>query len=169
MDIVTLRTMLWQQYGAAIDMFADAIDLCPDHLWTTVLWKDEEDERFGQFWFVAYHTLRWLDLYLTGTKEGFAPPAPFLQGRLPEQPYTKDQIRVYLDHCRSKCQSVIEALTDEKAQQRCTFEWMEPSFLELQLYCMRHVQEHAGQLSLVLGQHDVSGMDWVAKARDTAS
>ena len=159
------RTSIWKQFGAAIDMLADAISLCPDHLWTVILWKDSNDERYGQFWFVAYHTLRWLDLFLTGTQEGFAPPSPFLLGKLPERPYTKDQILAYLDACRARCQSTIDELTDEKAQQRCIFEWMEPSFLELQMYSMRHVQEHAAQLSLVLGQHDVAGLDWIAGAR----
>jgi DinB family protein len=168
MDI-NYRTIVWKQYGAAIDMLEDAIRLCPDHLWTAVLWKDTDDVQYGQFWFVAYHALFWVDLYLTGSREGFAPPPPFIRGRLPDQPYTKDQILAYLGECRKKCQSTIEALTDEKAQQRCVFEWMEPSFLELQIYAMRHVQEHAGQLSLFLGQHDVAGIDWVASARERAS
>lgn len=130
MDI-TWRTSVWQQYGAAIDMLKDAIELCPDQLWTAVLWKDIDDVRYGQFWFVAYHTLFWLDLFLTGSKEGFVPPPPFIRGSLPKQPYTKEQILAYLGQCRSRCQSTIEALTEEQAQQRCVFEWMEPSFLEL--------------------------------------
>lgn len=161
-----LKTGIWQQFGAAIDMLDDAISLCPDHLWTAVLWKDPDDVRCGQFWFVAYHTLFWLDLYLTSTYADFTPPAPFIRGKLPEKPYTKDQIRNYLAECRSKCQSIIEGLTDEKARQICTFDWIEASFLEMALYNMRHVQEHAAQLNLLLGQHDVSGMDWVTKARD---
>jgi hypothetical protein len=164
-----LKTSIWEQFGAAIDMLADAINLCPDHLWTAVLWKDPEAPEYGQFWFVAYHTLSWLDLYLTSTYEDFAPPPPFIRGRLPEQPYTKDQIRAYLDECRSKCQAIITGLTDEKARQHCKFDWYEASFLELQLYNMRHVQEHAAQLNLLLGKHDVSGMDWVTKARNKAS
>lgn len=163
--MIDWRASTWEQFGAAIDMLGDAIKFCPDHLWTVVLWKDPEDERYGQFWFIAYHTLKWLDLFLTGTMEGFAPPSPFLQGALPEQPYTKDEILTYLAACREKCQLTLEGLTDERAQQRCVFEWMEPSFLELQLYSMRHVQEHTAQLSLVLGQHDVMGPDWVARAR----
>jgi hypothetical protein len=163
------KTSIWQQFGASIDMLNDAISLCPDPLWTAVLWQDPDDVEYGQFWFVAYHTLFWLDLYLTGSSEGFAPPAPFIRGALPEKPYTKDQIRMYLDQCRRKCQSTIEALTDEKARQRCTFDWFEASFLELQLYNMRHVQEHAAHLSFLLGQHDVTGFDWVTKARGIAS
>ena len=162
---VDWRTSTWKQFGAAIDMLEDAINLCPDHLWTTIVWKDPDDERYGQFWFVAYHSLKWLDLFLTGTMDGFAPPSPFVQGALPEQPYTKEQILAYLVICRAKCQSTLEALTDEEAQKRCVFDWMEPSFLELQMYSMRHVQEHAAQLSLVLGQHDVAGMDWIVSAR----
>ena len=164
-----LKTGIWQQFGAAIDMLDDAISLCPEHLWTAVLWKDPDDARHGQFWFVAYHTLFWLDLYLTGSSDGFAPPSPFIPGALPEKPYTKDQVRTYLDQCRRKCQSTIEALTDEKARRVCTFDWMEPTFLELQIYSMHHVQEHSAQLSLLLGQHDVSGFDWVAKARNKAT
>jgi hypothetical protein len=162
---IDFRESLWKQFGAAIDTLGDAIDLCPDDLWTVQVWKDPEDERYGQFWFIAYHTLFWLDLFLTGTKEGFKPPPPFIRGKLPEQPYQKDLIVKYLNICREKCRSTIEGLTEEKAQQICVFEWMEPSFLELQLYSMRHVQEHAAQLSYVLGQQEVEGLDWVATAR----
>jgi hypothetical protein len=165
---INWRTSVWQQFGAAIDTLEDAIRLCPDHLWTAVLWKDTDDVRYGQFWFIAYHTLFWLDLFLTGSQKGFVPPPPFILGALPQQPYTKEQILAYLGQCRSRCQSTIFALTEEKAHQRCVFEWMQPSFLELQLYSMRHVQEHAAQLSLVLGQHDVTGFDWIASARNTA-
>ena len=166
-----LKTGIWQQFGAAIDMLDDAISACPERLWSAVLWEDLEDPRYGQFWFVAYHTLFWLDLYLhgateTGTSEGFAPPPPFIRGGLPERPYTKGEVLSYLEQCRQKCHAVIQELTDEKANEICKFAWMEPTFVELQLYSMRHVQEHAAQLNLVLGQHGVTGQDWVPKARD---
>ncbi|MCA9867099.1 MAG: DinB family protein [Anaerolineae bacterium] len=161
-----LKTSLWQQFGAAIDTLNDAINLCPDHLWTAVVWPDEEDARYGQFWFIAYHTLFWLDLFLTGSSEGFAPPAPFIRGALPDHPYTQDEVRAYLVQCRAKCRATIEGLTDERARQRCPFRWMEPTFLELQFYCMRHVMEHAGQLGYFLGQQGVAGIDWVSQARE---
>lgn len=164
-----LKTLVWHQYGAAIDTLADAIELCPDHLWTAVLWNDPEDVRYGQFWEIAYHTLFWLDLHLTGSYDDFRPPAPFVRGVMPETPYTKDQLLGYLAQSRRKCQSTIEALTDEQAYRLCTFPWMELSFLELQLYGMRHIQEHAAHLSLLLGQHDVAGIDWIAAARDSAA
>ena len=160
-----LKTSLWNQYGAAIDTLDDAIGLCPDHLWMAVVWQDDEDARYGQFWFVAYHTLRWLDLFLGGEYEGFVPPAPFLVGRLPDAPYSKADLRRYLIDLRARCRSVVMGLTNEQAARVCTFPWMEPTFLELQLYTMRHVMEHAAQLNLVLGHHGVTGQDWVAQAR----
>jgi hypothetical protein len=162
---LSVNKMVWRQFGAAIDMLADAINLCPDVLWTAAVWKDEEDPAYGQFWFVAYHTLFWIDLYLTGKSEGFKPPWPFIRGKLPEKPYTKEQIRAYLKACRNKVQATFETLTEEQARQGCTFDWFESSYLELQLYCMRHTQEHASQLNLVLGQHEVRGLDWVTEAR----
>ncbi len=162
----TLKASVWQQYGAAMDMFEDALNLCPDELWTTAMWKDADDARYGQFWYIAYHTLVWADLFLTGSSEGFLPPAPFIRGKFPEQPYTKAQIHTYFDEIRQKAQATIEGLTDEQAYRICKFEWMSPTFLELQLYSMRHIQEHGSQLNLTLGQHGVEGMDWVAQARD---
>lgn len=161
-----LKRSVWQQFGAAIDMLNDAISACPDSLWTTAVYHDDDDPRYGQFWFVAYHTLFWLDLFLTGSSEGFTPPAPFIRGALPPEPYAKNDVSGYLQQCRRKCQAVITELTDEKAYQVCTFEWMEPTYLELQLYSMRHVQEHGAQLNLVLGYKGITGQDWVAKARD---
>jgi hypothetical protein len=161
----TVKTSIWQQFGAAIDMLDDAISLCPDRLWEAVVWDDPDDARYGQFWFVAYHTLFWLDLYLGGSLKGFEPPAPFIRDVLPEQPYQKNDVRTYLKACRERCQAVIEGLTDEKAYQVCKFNWMEPTFLELQLYCMRHVQEHAAHLNLLLGKNGVEGLDWVSMAR----
>ncbi len=162
----TLKTGIWQQFGAAIDTLDDAITACPDDLWEAVVWSDPDDPRYGQLWFIAYHALFWLDLFLTGSSEGFLPPAPFIRGSLPEKPYTKDEVYSYLKDCRAKCKAAIEALTDEKAYRICTFEWMEPTFLELQLYSMRHIQEHAAQLNYFLGQKGVTVQDWVAKARD---
>jgi hypothetical protein len=71
---------------------------------------------------------------------------------------------------RKKCQTTVLSLSDEKAHQQFTFPWpggMSVSFLELQLYNMRHVQEHATQLSLFLGQHGIpdEALDWVARAK----
>lgn len=169
-------TIIWQQFGAAIDMLDHALSACPEELWQDHLWEDpSEPAGLSQFWYLAYHTLFWLDLYLSGAVEGFAPPAPFTldeldpAGLVPEKPYTKAELQAYLDYGRKKCQATIEALTEETAQRRCRFRWGEVSFVELLLYNMRHVQEHAAQLNLRLGQKVGYAPDWVAKAKSKAA
>lgn len=169
---------IWQQFGAAIDMLEMAVRACPQELWRESLWEGaspagaSERREYSEFWFVVYHTLKWLDLYLDGTAEGFAPP-DYLQryekdeeGVLPRTPYTKEDLQTYLGECREKCRTTIGAMTEESALQPCRFDWIhgEINFLALQLYNMRHVQEHAAQLSMLLGQKAGTALDWVEKA-----
>ena len=174
----TLCTAVWQQFGAAIDMLEDALLACPDTLWHGRLWGDPSDPSlppgFASFWYVTSHTLFWLDLYLTGSFEGFAPPAPFNpDDDLPERPYTRDELHTYLVQLRQKCQTTITELSDEQAHQPYTFPWpggATVSYFELLLYTLRHVQEHAAQLSLFLGQHGIpdEALDWVPRAKEEA-
>ena len=165
--------MLWHQFGAAIDMLADALRDCPDELWEKRLWEDQSDQwvaaGFSAFWYLGYHALFWLDLYLTGAEEGFAPPAPFdLVEMGPDETlprtYTRKELLGYLLICRRRCQETIARLTDEQAQRLCRFSWGELPFAELQLYSLRHVQEHGSQLRMFLGQHSATSSDWVPQA-----
>ena len=170
------KTALWRQFRAAIDMLENALVACPSVLWQERLWRDppppEFPPQFAEFWYVTFHALVWLDLYLSGVpEEEFAPPAPFAQGELdsvealPERPYTKEELHAYLVFTRQKCHTTLVRLTDEQAHRPIEYAWSEGrdvSFLELQLYNMRHVQEHAAQLNLFLGQHGAAGgSDWV--------
>src|SRR5688500_7390367 len=104
----TLRTVLWHQFGGAIDMLENAIRCCPDELWG-------DRKREPQFWYLAYHTLFYLDLYLGNSTKGFAPPAPFTlaeidpSGVLPERVYSKAELLQYLEHGREKARSRIAA------------------------------------------------------------
>ena len=88
---------------------------------------------------------------------------------IPERPYKKAEIQSYLEHGRQKCRATIESLTDEKARQRCGFLWGEVSFVELLLYNMRHVQEHAAGLNMILGQKFGLAPGWVTQARSTGT
>ena len=160
------RESLWQQFGAAIEMLAQPLQTCPDELWRARVW----DDPYAEFWNVAYHTLFWLDLYLSGSPEGFQPPAPFTldeldpAGRLPERPFSRADVLGYVAYTREKCRATIAALTDEQAGRPCRISSGELPFLELLLYTLRHVQEHAAQLSLLLGQRTGRALDWVAQA-----
>ncbi len=175
------RTALWLQFGAAINTLENALLACPDSLWNERLWRDPPPPyfppQFSEFWYVTYHTLVWLDLYLSGVpEEEFAPPAPFPQGEIdsvaaaPERPYTREELRAYLASTRQKCHATLAALTDEQARRTVEYPWSQGqavSYLELLLYAMRHVQEHAAHLSLFLGQHGIPGadLDWAARAK----
>lgn len=163
-----LSSILWQQFGAAIDMLDDAIKACPDDHWTDVVWHDPDAAEFGQFWFVAYHTLMWLDLYLSGLqRKEFVPPAPFVDGALPDQPYPKPVVAAYLERCREKCRTTLAAMDDDKAAEVYTFGGGgQMPFAELQLYNLRHVQEHGSQLGLHVGRIGAGAdLDWVSRAR----
>ena len=159
------KKIVWQQFGAAIDMLDNAISACPDDLWS-------DRSKRPEYWYLVYHTLFFLDLYLSESVAGFAPPAPFTfdelgpSGLRPERPYTKGELQTYLEHGRNKCRATIEALTDESGSHRCGFEWVDVSVAELLLYNMRHVQHHAAQLNLILRQNIDSAPGWVVKTND---
>ncbi len=173
MNIIN-REMLWRQIGAAIDMFSGAVRDCPDELWEENLWPALPEHSMpagsGSFWYVTYHALFWLDLYLYGAEEGFTPPEPFDlvemddEGMLPPRVYTREELLDYLAYCRQKARETILSLTNEEASRICRFPWGELTFAELQLYNLRHVVEHGAQLRMFLGQQAARPARWIARA-----
>lgn len=167
------RTVIRQQFGAAIDMLENAILACPDDVWCDRTKKPEWiDNDIVGFWYLVYHTLFFLDFYLSNSPEDFEPPAPFNRdeldpaGLLPDRPYSKEVLLGYLDHCRSKCYATIEAMTDERAQQPDrTRPEQNLTVAERHLCNMRHVQHHAAQLNLVLRQKTGSAPKSVTSSR----
>ena len=159
----TARASLWAQFGATIDMLENAIRACPDDLWG-------DAERQPQFWHVAFHTLFYLDFYLSDSGQGFAPPAPFTlteldpAGVLPERVYSKTEVIAYLEHGRRKARARIDGLTAENATRRCDYGWINLSVWESLLYNMRHIQHHAAQLNLLLRQANHPVPRWVARS-----
>ncbi len=157
-----LKEGLWNQFGASIEAFENAIKMCPESVW------DSE----SKFWYNAYHCLFFLDYYLTLKPEYFEPPSPFTLsefdplGAMPERTYTKDEILGYLQFCRNKCRSLIASLTDEILNRHWVneSETMDYPISELLLYNMRHVQHHAAQLNLILRQELDLAPGWVSRA-----
>jgi len=67
----------------------------------------------GAFWYLAFHVLFFLDLYLSEEGESrFHPPPPFglteLEAEVvpPERVYRKDELLGYLEHRRKKLDTV---------------------------------------------------------------
>ncbi len=159
------KTIIWGQFGAAIDTLENAIAACPDDLWG-------DRSRYHQFWYVTYHTLFWLDYYSSDDPAKFAPPAPFgleemdPAGLLPDRVYSKDELLEYLEYGRTKCRQTISDMTDERAGKIYEFQKANLTFVELLFYIMRHVQHHAAQLHLILRLETDSAPGWVFKAKD---
>lgn len=157
------KTIVWQQLGATIESLENAMRACPAELWG-------DRSRQPEFWYIAYHTLFFLDFYLSDSAEGFAPPAPFTldeldpAGVMPERVYRQDELQRYLDHGRAKCRAALAGLSEERARQRCGFPPLDLSVAELFLQSIRHVQHHTAQLNLILRQQTDSAPRWVRKA-----
>jgi DinB superfamily len=159
-----MKEIIWNQFGAAIDMLENALHACPEKLWGQNLEPSE-------FWYRVYHTLFWLDFYLSDSIDGFVLPAPFTfaeldpAGLLPERVYTKKELENYLDHCSKKCRTTVKTLSDEKSRQHFRYGSIDLSFAELLLYNMRHVQHHTAQLNLLLRQEIDSAPSWVKQTK----
>lgn len=154
------RVAIWRQLGAAVEMLENAIVACPDELWS-------DRTREPEFWYLAYHTIFFLDYYSSESAQGFAPPAPFTldeldpAGVIPERPFTKDELLGYLRHGREKVRSLVAALTDDYAREIRTFNSRDRSVLEWLLVSIRHVQHHTAQLNLILRQQADRSPGWV--------
>jgi hypothetical protein len=157
----SLKEILWKQFGAAIDMLENALVACPNELWNTT----------SEFWYIAYHTLFYLDYYLTDEPENFSPPSPFTlseldpAGIMPDRVYSKEELLLYLRSGRNKCHDLIAGLTDEGTTKRWVNEYRNYSILEILLYNMRHVQHHAAQLNLLLRQGINDAPGWVSQTQ----
>ena len=133
----TVRTALWQQFSAAIDMLENALLSCPETLWQEHLWIDVESADDGTFWEITSHTLGCLDRFLTGCSlEALPALKKRSDGVIP-----RDELHPYLVQLRQQCQTTFAALSDEQAHQQYTFPWpggATVSYFELLLYTLRH-------------------------------
>ena len=163
MDIKYFNEILIRQFGASIEMLENAINDCPEELW-------RERTNKPEFWYLVYHTLFWLDFYLTETPDNFSTPQPFTlseldpEGVLPERVYTKTELLSYLDQGIKKCRQTIKDLTDQIANKHYKFGSVEMSFGELLIYNLRHVQHGVGQLNLILRHKIDSASRWVKRS-----
>ena len=172
-----LRKVLWNQFGASIDMLKNIIAIWPDQYWNLN----------SKVYYLSYHTFLFLDYYLTIPPTAYKAPMPFtmispdkippyaIDDLLPAKLYPKNQMLDCLRSCRQKCKAVIFGLTEESLEHR----WIDQpddiagsstlkySVLEILLYNLKHVQHHAGQLNLLLRQETGEAANWVANAEAT--
>jgi hypothetical protein len=167
-----LHEVLWNQFGASIDMLVNVIAYCPDDYFLT----------HKRFYYIAFHSAIFLDYYLTVPPNDFSPLLSFTQKEpadrpkeaiddlIPDKIYSKEAIVEYLQQSREKCKGLIESLTEEKLQERFT-EGNEPHdmdypILEILLYNLRHTQHHVAQLNMLIRQDIDKHMEWSFRAGD---
>lgn len=159
------HAVIRSQYHAALGMLQQAVTKCPDALWDAA-----EDKT--KFWHVAYHALFYTHLYLQQTGGGFHPWVKHrdeyhFMGQLPwpphrppniGEPYTKADLLEYADFCHQQVDQCVPPL-DMAAPSG--FDWLPMNKFELQIYTIRHVQQHAGELMERLGSRANVDIDWI--------
>jgi hypothetical protein len=162
------QAIIRSQYQAALGMLQQAVNKCPDALW------DHADDK-TKFWHIAYHALFYTHLYLHKTEAEFTPwakhrheyhfmgPLPWPQHRRPNigEPYPKTEILEYVDFCRQQVEQKVPAL-DFAAPSG--FDWLPMNKFELQIYTIRHLQQHTGELMERLGSRADIEVDWIGTA-----
>lgn len=117
---------------------------------------------------VAYHTLYFVDLYLSPGAEAFESREFHRRsggrrlgagGSLPQ-----DDTLAYLAICRRKAVETLATETLESLQGSSGFARLRFSRGEVHLYNIRHVQHHTGQLSACLRRIADDGKGWWIKS-----
>ena len=160
-----VKEIIKSQYRATLAILGDAIEKCPDVLW-------DQPDTTQQVWHIAYHALYFTHLYLQVRGEDFVPWAkhretyeffespPWAPDELLkfDEPYTKVELLEYLALCQTTVEEKVDAadLDGESG-----FPWLPMSKLELQLYNIRHLQHHTGQLDDRLRVNAGIGIQWI--------
>jgi hypothetical protein len=157
---VDLAGILISQYLASLEMLKQTIGQCPDGLWNA-------PGDTNRFWQVAYHTLFFTHLYVGDSEASFVPWARHREGiedfPAPEdgQFYTKDEILAYLAFCQREVAERVPRI-DLGASD---FEYKPFTKLELQIYSIRHLMQHTGELMERLGSRTGAEIKWVGSKR----
>ena len=160
-----LHDILGKQYRAAMAMLKEAIAKCPESLWLDTAYPNK-------FWHIAYHVLFCTHMYLQNSYEEFAPWKKHREnyqwlGGLPWAPnerpkietaYTQEEILEYLQICSEEIEAKVPSL-DFSAPSG--FHWLPFGKLELQIYNIRHIHHHTGQLIDRLRTVAGIGVVWV--------
>lgn len=148
-----VRTILTGQFEAALGMLSQCVEACPPEHWEGRIANDT----FRQ---VAYHTLFFVDLYLSPNEGAFKLRDLHHQGgderfsTAASTGLSKGETLSYLAICRQKAVETLASETPESLERESGFQRLPFSRGELHLYSIRHVQHHTGALSAYLRRID---------------
>lgn len=154
------------QIAAALQMFEECITKCPSAHW------DDPVGRYP-FWMVAYHTLCWVDMYLSVNEGSWQPESgetglhPKGIGELheeyPSRRFDQAELIRYLEKCRIKLRTTMAAETETSLAGPSGFIRHPFTRAELHIYNLRHLAHHTGQLTAYLRRIHVE-TTWVKRA-----
>ena len=152
------RSVLKNQYHAALAMLREAVGRCPADEWSNA---DHENA----FWQVAYHTLFFTHLYLQRDEAAFQRSAQHRgdDDGIEGAPCTQAQVLEYWSFCDRLVDDAVDALDLDRAESG--FSWYRISKLEHQLVNLRHIQHHGAQLADRLCSAADIGIRWVGSGR----
>ncbi len=151
-----VKQLLVNQFEAALCMLNDCVEKCPPAQWDGIVAK-------YPFWQVAYHTLCFVDMYLSPDEASFTPRADFhpagmreFDDEFPSRRFTQREVLAYLAVCRQKARETLAAETAETLQGPSGFPARPATRGEMHVYNIRHVMHHVGQLGAFLRRADPS-------------
>lgn len=146
-----VKPILQSQYLAALAMFKQAVVQCPPAVWDAKRDKDK-------FWYVAYHTLRFAHQYLKAKEKDY----PRWEQRPHSNtgvPFTKAEI---LEKLAQVERDVLEQIPLMDLEEKTGAAGALANKLELQIYNIRHIQHHTGELYQRLSATDAK-LNWASK------
>jgi len=172
------RDSLWKNFAAVIDMLKNIIVICPDEIW----------EKEKKIFYMAYHTVIFLDYGLTNPVRNFHANLPYTIGDpdhlppgaiddvIPDKFYSKEELLSCISAIREKCKKLIIQTPTEKFSEcwinadeinmhgLCPSLTIKYNLLEILLYNFRHVQHHVAQLNLLLRQKANVATEWISQS-----
>ncbi len=150
-----IPAILISQYQASLEMLKQTITKCPESIWNAASDKNK-------FWQVAYHALFFTHLYVADSEEAFTPWIKHRDGyddfeaQQIGEPYDKDTVLEYLAFCQQEVAERVPRLNLEEG-----FDGRPYTKLELQIYSIRHIMQHTGELMERVGTRTDAQIDWV--------
>ena len=161
-----VKVTIKSQYYAALEMLKQAIEECPESLW-----YDPEYE--SPFWHIAFHVLFFTYLYLQPSEteivlwekhqEKYTSLGSDAEKAGVGEPYSKNDLLAFHRLC---CEQVEARVTSLDLEAESGFHWLPFDKLELQIYNIRHIQQHTGELYERLGTAGGPEVGWVGMKRD---
>jgi hypothetical protein len=163
--IDTYKQITLGQFEAALAMLKRCVERCPEELWESKVAELTVRQ-------VAYHTLFFVDFYLTASEDVFELRDLHHLGGDEREPLIspglgREATLEYLAICHEKLHMTMAGESEVSLCGSSGFAWCKFTRAEIHLYNLRHVQHHAGQLSghlrrLVPGCRGQSELRWIS-------